>query len=133
MTTSSSRLWKKRHCIFFIMFFSLFCFDELATFILIHTYDKPLALYTKNVGGYHSDCCFTNRLLRILGRIEKGCELARHGDFVVLPEDIDVGGVLRGDFEIFTNNGINELLDLFKVDFGCDLVTRDSLPKSVRW
>lgn len=84
-------------------------------FLLLPFLVFPVALYTTGESGYGPDCCLTNHLLRTLGRIEKGCSLARRGDFVLLPPDLEIGGAFRTDLSVFTDEAIEELGRLARV------------------
>ena len=75
----------------------------------------PVALYTTTDSGYAPNCCLANHLLRTLGRVEIGCSLARIGDWVLLPPDLDIGGAFRTELNVFTDDAVEELGRLAKV------------------
>ncbi|GMH87754.1 hypothetical protein TrVE_jg2822 [Triparma verrucosa] len=91
----------------------------------------PVALYTTTDSGYAPNCCLANHLLRTLGRVEKGCSLARVGDWVLLPPDLDIGGAFRTELNVFTDDAVEELGRLAKDLLHCNLVSSSSVPSSV--
>ena len=102
--------------------------------ILLHMYVSPIALYSLGSDrGFSHDCCLTNHFLRTIGRVELGCRMARDGDFVVLPEDLDEGGAFRTHFPVFPEAAV-EALEIAAMDLlGCRLVGRSALPHGIRW
>ena len=101
---------------------------------LLNLYESPVALYTAGSDrGFSHDCCLTNHLLRTIGRIELGCKLARKGDFVVLPEDLDEGGAFRTHFPVLPGRTVEVLGTAMEEKLGCQLVGRSALPPGIRW
>lgn len=102
--------------------------------ILLHLYVTPVALYTLGSDrGFSHDCCLTNHFLRTIGRVELGCRMAREGDFVVLPEDLDEGGAFRTHFPVFPETAVEALEIAARDRLGCRLVRRSALPRGIRW